>query len=69
MLIDLALKFDKKSLLREPLSNYRFIAQYSNITSLEYIVTYYAKAAEEKHEGVAKLANDEVKYLLLVMEK
>lgn len=62
MIIDLALKFNKKSAIKEPLNNYKFTAQYYNITSLETVLNYFASAAEDLYGNVAKMAADKVIY-------
>lgn len=58
MIIDLAIKFDKKALLREPFNNYRFATQNSNMSSFESVLVYFATAAEEKDKNLIALAKD-----------
>lgn len=67
MVIDLALQFDKKALLREPFNNYRFATQNTNMASFESVLLYFASAAEEKDKNVVALAKDKVIIIMIFL--
>jgi len=59
-LIDLATKFNKRDSLKEPLANFRYSSQFSNVQSLEKVIDHFIKIAEDAAAKYEKLLNDEI---------
>ncbi len=60
MLIELATKFNKRESLKEPLSNYRYSSQFSNVDSLQVVLDKFIESAEKRVESYAKQITPEV---------
>ena len=59
-MIDLALELQKITTLREPLNNFKYVAQHSNINSLENVLDYFMDQSKKKNKSIANQATQQV---------